>query len=234
MIRSFVVSLTIALVALVAAAPAHADNELGLSSDGVHWSSALASPLFPASLHLVPGESEQSTFYVRNQGPTNGQMTINAFSTDAQHLLASGSLVIAARVGSGAWTSLRVGRTRVLPAVLKIARNATSSVTVKVTLLASTTAQMDLAAAFRLRILMFQGDVKGINTGHGGNGNGNGNGDGNGNGGGQVKGINVGNGGGLPNTGSPITMMWIWIAAGLIGSGIALVAPRRRREARDD
>lgn len=225
MIRRLAACLAIALVALVGAAPAHADEELGFSRDGVTWTANLPGPLFPASTLWVPGDVQQSSFYVRNQGPTDGQMTVNALTKDSQKLISSGAMVIAARVGSGPWTALSVGKTRVLPAILKVAQNAISKITVQVAFQPSTTAQMNLAASFQLRITMFQGDVKGINTGHGGHGNGNGSG--------HVGGINIGNGSGLPNTGSPIELRWIWLAAALIGSGLALVVPRRRREADD-
>ena len=218
MIRRLAACLAIALVALAGAAPAHADDELGWSTDGVHWTAGPPGELFPASMTWVPGDVEQSSFYVRNQGPTDGEMTITAFARDTRRLIASGALAITARVGSGPWTSLRVGQTPVLPTLLEVARNTTSKVTVRVAFLPTVTAQMDGSATFRLKVVMFQGDVKGISTGHG-------------HGSGQVKGEGVSNGSGLPNTGSPVTLRWIWFAAVLIGSGVALVVPRRRREA---
>lgn len=215
MIRRLAASLVIALVALAGAAPAYADDDMGFSTDGTHWSATPPDALFPASMRWVPGDVEQSAFYVRNQGPTGAKMTINAFTSDAARLLSNGAVVISARVGSGPWTALTAGHTRVRPAVLKVARNATSKVTVQVRFARAVTAPMDRTASFRLRILLFQAGGRGVGPGDDGNGNG-------GSGSGH---------GGLPDTGSPVTMAWIWLAAALIGSGIAMVAPRRRREA---
>jgi hypothetical protein len=219
-IRRLAAGLALALVALAAAAPAHADDDIGFSSDGTHWATSLGGPLFPASTRWVPGDVEEASFYVRNQGPTDGKMIVNAATDDAQHLVSSGDLAIAARVGSGPWTALRAGDTRLLPAVLDIAQDATSRITVKVRYTPASTTGQTLASAFRLRILMFQGDVKGISVGHG-------NGHGNGHGGG------VSGSSGLPNTGSPVAAWWLWLAAALVGSGLALVLPGRRKEVRD-
>lgn len=218
MIRRLAAVLAIALVALVGVGPAHADNGyIGFSSDGTHWATQLADPLFPASMEWVPGQSEQSSFYVRNDGPTDGRMDVDAL-TSAPALLTSGAFVIQARVGSGPWVTAGAGQTALRPLNLDIAQGSTRKVTVKVSFDPSTTALQDQTTTLRFRVTMFEGKVKGISHGHGhGNGNGNGNGAGAG-------------GSGLPNTGAPRIGGWLALAAGLIGTGLALVT-RRRREA---
>ena len=141
----------------------------------------------------------------------------------------NGDFVLDARVGSGPWTPVTAEKTRLRPAELAIAQDSTSRITVRGRFLAASSSQMDRKATFRLTITMFQGDVKGIHTGHGNGQGGNGQG---GNGGGSVLGTGAGNGG-LSNTGSPVTVTLIAAAAVLIGSGLALVVAERRRGEED-
>lgn len=55
-----------AIMALVPAAPASADEELQLSLNGTTWLTTLNSPVFPAGVSLVPGSTLDGTFFVRN------------------------------------------------------------------------------------------------------------------------------------------------------------------------
>ncbi|MCL2542201.1 MAG: LPXTG cell wall anchor domain-containing protein [Nocardioidaceae bacterium] len=224
MIRRLVACLAAALAVVVGAQPAHAAApDIGFSPDGVHWSSKLTQPLFDDAVRWVPGDSRQASFYVRDQGPTDGDMVVDVVAGDAHQLLSSGDVTIAARVGSGGWVDVHAGKTRVTPAVLGIARSAADRVTVRVALAPSATVGEDLKTSFHLQVTMFQGGVEGIHL-HNGHGNG-----GNGQGASGVGGA----GSGLPNTGSPVAVGWIWLAAGLIGAGLALVV-RRKREVRHD
>ena len=91
-------------LAATAASPAQAANELGLSLDGVHWSASISSPLFDPSFRWVPGDSETATFFVRNQGETAGDLTVDAVGSSMGNLLDSGDLHIKATGGGGKWT----------------------------------------------------------------------------------------------------------------------------------
>jgi hypothetical protein len=213
-----VIRRTAALVATVAAvvagvaAPAHADDEIGLSVDGVTWSTQLAAPLFPPGFLWVPGDVEEATFLVRNDGPSAGELTVDVIAEDPDAFLASDALVLEARLGNGTWTDVQPGTTRVDPAQFAVAEGQSTSVTVRGTFLPEATAQEDSIVPFRVRVTMSgDGDVGGVDAGDGG---------------GEVGGVDDGI---LPDTGSPIALGLLWLVAGLIGAGVALVLPRRQR-----
>lgn len=88
---------------------ARAADEIGLSNDGVTWSSSLPAPLFDPDFRWVPGDSETATFYVRNQGPSGSQMVIQARSSDTDELLANEDIDLQARVVGEEWVPLRNG-----------------------------------------------------------------------------------------------------------------------------
>jgi hypothetical protein len=74
---------TVALTALLAAAmtigvaaPAHAADEVLVSPDGVSFSNSYPGSLFGSIAMLVPGDSDQETFYVRNGGSEPGHLRI--------------------------------------------------------------------------------------------------------------------------------------------------------------
>lgn len=94
---------------LLVASPAAAADEIGLSVDGVSWSSSLTQPLFDPAFLWVPGDDETSSFYVRNQGPTGAELTVAVRSADSDKLLADDDISLWARVGGGSWTRLDNG-----------------------------------------------------------------------------------------------------------------------------
>lgn len=211
MIRSLAVTAALATLAVVgAAAPASADDEIGLSRDGVSWSSQLDAPLFDDGFLWVPGDVEQASFLVRNDGPSDGELAVDVLTDDPDGLIASDAFLLEARIGTGEWVEVAAGTTALAPTVLDVAQGDRTRVTVRGTFRPETTDHMDEIAPFRVRVTLSEdGDVGGENEGAGG---------------GEVGGQDA-----LPDTGSPLGAGVVWIAAALIGAGMALVRPGRER-----
>jgi len=220
-LASLVAAAVLALAAAAAmAAPAWANDEIGLSSDGVTWVHQLTTPLYDPGFAWVPGDVEERSFRVRNDGPSAGELTVQVVAQDPQALLASPDFVLEARVGSGAWVEVGAGVTPLQSAVLDVPRGAQTSVSVRGTFRPEATAGMDAIAPFEVRVTLSEdGDVAGQQEGKGG-----------GKGGKGDQGDVGGEASGLPDTGSPVGTGLIWLAAGLIGAGLALVRPRRERD----
>lgn len=211
MIRSLAATAALATLAVVgAAAPAAADDEIGLSRDGVSWTRQLDAPLFDDGFLWVPGDVEQASFLVRNDGPSDGELAVDLLAEDPDGLLASDAFLLEARIGTGEWVEIAEGTTALAPTVLDVPEGARTRITVRGTFQPEATGNMDEIAPFRVRVTLSEdGDV-------GGEGEGNGDGDG-----------EVGGQDALPDTGSPLGSGLLWIAAALIGAGIALVRPGR-------
>lgn len=213
MIRRFAsIGITAAAVIALGAAPAHAEDEIGLSRDGVTWTPELTAPLFAPDFRFVPGDVEVRSFRVRNDGPSAGVLTVDVIATDPDALLLSDDFTIEARVASGPWIDVDEGTNRVVTQI-KVPEDAQSQVEIRATFDWDSTVQL-LEVPFRVRLTLSEdGDVAGEEEG---NGNGNG---------GEVGGEEDS----LPDTGSPVGAGTIWLAAALIGAGLALVRPRRER-----
>ncbi|GAA3531511.1 hypothetical protein GCM10022234_30830 [Aeromicrobium panaciterrae] len=97
-------ALTIGIV-LVAAVPAAAADEIGLSRNGVTFSSSLGGPLFDNPIIWVPGDLESETFYVRNQGDTAAKLTVDILGDQAGDLIDSGDLHVTALSGAQSTTA---------------------------------------------------------------------------------------------------------------------------------
>ncbi|QSR26745.1 hypothetical protein CFH99_14020 [Nocardioides aromaticivorans] len=213
-----IVSVAVATVTL-AAAPAHADDEIGLSRDGVSWSSELTAPLFEPSFRFVPGDQEVRSFRVRNDGPSAGVLTVDVVASDPDLLLADDDFTLEARIGNGAWLPVEAGTTRAATE-LEVAEGAQTRVSVRATFDWDSTRQVD-SVPFRIELTLSEdGDVGGVDEGDG-DGSGSGDGDG-----GQVGGVQDG----LPGTGSAVAPGLLWLAAALVGTGLALVRRRDRRD----
>ena len=65
--------------------------------------------LFDDAFRWVPGDSETESFYVRNQGPTDAVMVIEARSADSDELLSNDEIELRARVDGGTWVDLENG-----------------------------------------------------------------------------------------------------------------------------
>lgn len=85
---------------------AHAADEIGLSKDGSTWSTTLSDPLFDPAFRWVPGDDEISSFFVRNQGPTGADLTISVRSADTDQLLGNEDIALFARADGGPWVEL--------------------------------------------------------------------------------------------------------------------------------
>lgn len=198
-----------------AAAPAHADGEIGLSEDGVTWTTSLVDPIFEPSFRFMPGDVEERGFQVRNDGPSDGVLTIDVLASDPDALLANDDFLVEAKVGAGPWINVEPGTTRTATE-LKIAQGERTDVRIRASFALASTSE-DEAIPFSVRLTMSEdGDVGGVDQG-GGDGDA---------GGGDVGGVDNGI---LPDTGSPFGLGLIWLAAGLLGAGLALALPRRTR-----
>ncbi|WGX99315.1 hypothetical protein [Nocardioides sp. L-11A] len=193
----------------IAAAPAQAADEIGLSTDGVTWVPQLAAPLYPAGFRWVPGDVEERSFRVRNGGPSAGEVTVDVVTADPAALLASSDFHLEARVADGPWTEVLDGTTRLQPAVLDVPRGADTTVSVRGSFRPEATGHLDRTASFEVRLTMSEdGDIAGEQD--------------EGEVGGQDDGV-------LPDAGSAVGAGLLWLAAGLVGTGLALVRPRRAR-----
>lgn len=101
--------LTCMSLLLLGSTSAHAADEIGLSRDGVTWASELPGGLFDGAFRWVPGDSETESFYVRNQGPSDAVMVIEARSADSDELLSNDDIALRARVDDGPWVDLENG-----------------------------------------------------------------------------------------------------------------------------
>ncbi|MDQ6526847.1 hypothetical protein RB608_24705 [Nocardioides sp. LHD-245] len=210
MIRRLTLLVAAAALAVGAAAvPAYANDEMGLSTDGVTWTPSLTSPLYAAGFRWVPGDVEERSFRVRNDGPSSGGVTVDVVASDPAALLASPDFLLEARVGNGPWAELLAGTTRLQPAVLDVPRGVDTTVSVRGSFGPGATGHLDETASFEVRLTMSEdGDVAGV--------------DDDGEVGGQADGV-------LPETGSAVGTGLLWLAAGMIGAGLALARPRRDR-----
>lgn len=89
---------------LVGATPASAADELGLSRDGVTFTSSLSGSLFDPAFTWVPGDVESETFYVRNQGDATARLTVDILGEQVSDLISSGDLHVTASSGSASQT----------------------------------------------------------------------------------------------------------------------------------
>lgn len=98
------------VVPVGSATPARADETvIGLSPDGVHWSGSLARPLFDPAVRWVPGDVRTARFWVRNQHPDAGDLTVDLERVRRAELLDSGWLDVSARAGAAPWTAVHDG-----------------------------------------------------------------------------------------------------------------------------
>lgn len=105
------VSLLLAVLMAVGAAPAHADGDgVQVSLDGKKWSSSLPKPVFDPEARWVPGEDRVSELWVRNAGDLAASPFITIVSSDPDGLLASGLVTVTAGVGSSTRALSEPGR----------------------------------------------------------------------------------------------------------------------------
>ncbi|KAA1424123.1 LPXTG cell wall anchor domain-containing protein [Nocardioides antri] len=207
---SIALSAVVLLASVVGAASARAADEVGLSSDGVVWYDALHRPLFDPAQRWVPGDVETASFYVRNQGPSAAQLTIEVRSADGARLLADDDIEITARAEGREWLAVENGRASpwLTERAIEQGGQVRVDVTVRFVWQAPNSTMLDrLPLDFRVRL---------VETGPS-----------------DGPGPDSGPDGLLPDTGSAVSLIVVWVGAILVGSGLALLAGARRRRARE-
>ena len=193
-------STAVSLAAVVSAAPARAADEIGLSPDGVVWYDALHRPLFDAERRWVPGDAETASFYVRNAGNSAAQLTIEVRSADGAGLLADDDIEITARSGVGRWHQVHNGLASSWLTDNAIAEGGRVRVDVKVQFV------RQASNGTMLERLPLDFEVRLV----------------------QASGSD-GPANQLPDTGSAVSPLVIWLGAALLGSGLALVVAARKK-----
>lgn len=84
-------------------------NALAVSIDGITWTESITQPLFDPEARWVPGEVQTSQFYVRNNKPERGALSLVLERPAREALLDSGFLTIAARADDGPWVEVASG-----------------------------------------------------------------------------------------------------------------------------
>ncbi len=182
------------------AAPARAAGELGLSVDGVTWAPSINTPLFDSSMTWVPGDSETVMFYLRNQGGSAGNLTVDVIGSKAGDLLDSGDLHITATGGGGDWAVVsQSGQHRLLTAP-NIADGSVTPITVNATFDTSSLNLTELTSA-NVRFLVTLSQASAV--------------------GGDGDGL-------LPDTGAPDLRMYVALSAILLGTGLGFVTRRNQ------
>ena len=199
-----VMALALAIGIVLIGGPASAANEIGLSRNGVTFTSSLSGSLFDPAFVWVPGDVESETFYVRNQGGDTARLTVDILGKQVSELIESGDLHVTATSGSQAKTISSAGDHRLLtvPDV-----QADQIVPVKVTVAfdeASTNETQLLSSdlAFRINLKQTSAVL------------------------GEDDGDDDGNGL-LPDTGASTPLWLAGLAAICIGTGAALISRRR-------
>jgi LPXTG-motif cell wall-anchored protein len=216
---SFVVrGLLVAGLVVAAPASAVAADEIGLSKDGSSWSSTLPAPLFDPDFRWVPGDDETGSFFVRNQGPTGARLTISVRAADTDQLLSNADIELSARVDGGSWITLANGVATSALTQRSIIRGGTARVDVRVRFdpaSANQSQTKSLPLTFIVTLTQASGSGRTPRD----------NSDDDSNGGGDD-----GRDGDLPGTGSTVAPAMLWVAAMLIGGGLALVRRSKREE----
>ena len=199
-----VMALALAIGIVLIGGPASAANEIGLSRNGVTFTSSLSGSLFDPAFVWVPGDVESETFYVRNQGGDTARLTVDILGKQVSELIESGDLHVTATSGSQAKTISSAGDHRLLtvPDV-----QADQIVPVKVTVAfdeASTNETQLLSSDLSFRINLKQTSAVL----------------------GEDDGDDDGNGL-LPDTGASTPLWLAGLAAICIGTGAALISRRR-------
>jgi hypothetical protein len=222
------VPFVVACLCAFQAAPAAAANELGLSVDGTTWTDNLTTPLFPASFIWVPGCTESSAFWVRNQSSDKATLDVAILGSTVDSLMQTGDLAVTVRAADGSGsTTTTTGRHEL---IVSRRVNAGQTERIEVTVAfdpASTNQSQEKAVDLRFEVRLTQGSGP-----HGGGGPGHGNGHGGHHEHSKDDGHRRDPNGLLPGTGGPA---WWLLPAGLLGvsTGWLTVAASRRRERKE-
>jgi LPXTG-motif cell wall-anchored protein len=174
--------------------------------------------LFDPGFLWVPGDDEESSFYVRNQGPSGANLTVFVRSTDTDKLVADDALELWVRSGGGSWMRLQNGAGSTVLASGSAAEGSVTRVDVRVRFDPASVNQSE-TKALRLNFIITLtqavpgGSDESDSSDHSDNSD--------------------DSDGRLPGTGSTGEPQWMWFAAGLISGGLALVGASRRKERAD-
>ena len=212
MIRRMILGLVAGLMVLAGSmAPASAAGELGLSPDGVTWAAALPGPLFDPAFSWVPGDSEQASFYVRNQSADAAVLNVTLLTGPVEDLIDSGDLKISVRLDNGPFTSAITAGSHLLLDNLPVDSGTVHEVTVQIDFdPQSTNVTQTKQLDFRFDVTLSQDASVLPPTDGGGNGGNGGNGS-------------------LPDTGTVVSPFMLLFAVLLFAVGAGLVGYSRRR-----
>jgi hypothetical protein len=194
---------------------ATAADELGLSNDGATWSASLPSPLFDSTFRWVPGDRQQTSFWVRNQSGDKALLDITVLGSSVDSLLETGDLEVEVRAGTGPWHATQQVGSHKLISSISVAAGQKEKVTVAVDFdSASTNHSQVKKYNLNFEVRLTQDASGGNHLGHH---------DGDGSNGQHHKDKN----GDLPGTGG---LPWWVLPLGtvLTGGGIAVVAGARK------
>ncbi|HWJ82690.1 MAG TPA: LPXTG cell wall anchor domain-containing protein [Nocardioides sp.] len=183
--------------------PAQADDQVGLSPDGQHWTDQLRRPLFDADQKWVPGDSEVRSFYVRDDGPTDARMTVQVLLRDADSLIPLDDVELSARAHRGRWRALDVvgSGTALLQAPLADGETVRVDLRARLRWAAKNDAQTG-RLPLDLVVTLTQASA------------------------GHTDGF-------IPGTGNTVESWLVLLAGLLVGGGVAVLVVRRRREQAD-
>jgi LPXTG-motif cell wall-anchored protein len=196
--------------AALGAAPARADDEIGLSLDGRHWSDELRRPLFDPGFRWVPGDTETRSFFVRNEGPSDARMTVRVVSDDPAGLLADEDIDLRARAAGSEWVRFSNGQDVTELVEEAIGQGGRARIDVRVAFDPSSTNQ-SMSEVLPLEVVVTLTEDGPLPD------------DGNDE---EPDGI-------LPGTGGVVDPWVVVLGAALLAGGIALLAGRRRGERAD-
>ena len=197
-----------------------ATGGLAVSADGSTWVDSISDPLFDSDLRWVPGDARAASFFVRNQGGSTADLTVDVIGSTAGGLLDSGDLSITATGGGGVWEAANSPGTHRLLTTPDIADGATEEIEVTIAFDGASPNQTQLLAA-ELTFLVTLTDDR---AGGPGEDDDEGDGDsGSDDGDGSLGGL-------LPDTGATLLRWVAVIAAVLLGTGLAVLARHRRHD----
>ena len=204
MMRESIVVVLVVLLGAATAGPAAADEEIGLSRDGVVWTSRLTQPLFDPAVLWVPGDSRTSTFWVRSQAVEDARLTVDVLGARIDALLETGDLTVSARADRGDWRSVTGTGTRRLVSTIAAESRDPVRLDVRVDLDAgSSNGSQTLQLDVDLRIRLVQSTASGAPAAGG-------------------------SGGLLPGTGGP--GLWVLVVGLVLAGGGSVMASHRHRE----
>lgn len=110
-LKSLITALLAVVLLVVFAEPASAADEVELSADGTTYSSTLASPLFSGATLLVPMESREASFWVRNSASFDTVMRISIQGSTWSDAAYASHLTVQAEVPGTTGTPVTVDTT---------------------------------------------------------------------------------------------------------------------------